>query len=66
VVASLLYFSLARRRGYATASYIGALAPLVAMLVSGVMENKSWGAAAFVAVAFVLAGQVLLLRGKRA
>lgn len=66
VIAFLLYFGLARRRGYATASYVGAIAPLVAMLVSGVMEAKSWGPAAFLAVALVLAGQVLLLRGKRA
>lgn len=66
VIAFLLYFGLARRRGYATASYIGAMSPLVAMLVSSVMEGKSWGPLAFVAVALVLAGQVLLLRGKRA
>jgi drug/metabolite transporter (DMT)-like permease len=65
VIAFLLYFGLARRRGYATASYIGAMSPLVAMIVSGVMEAKTWGPIAFAAVALVLAGQVLLLRGKR-
>ncbi|MEX0644450.1 MAG: EamA family transporter [Parvularculaceae bacterium] len=66
VIAFLLYFGLARRRGYATASYIGAMAPLVAMLVSSVMEGKTWGLIAVVAVALVLMGQVLLFRGKRA
>lgn len=66
VIAFLLYFGLARRRGYATASYVGAIAPLVAMVVSSLLEHKSWGAMAFIAVALVLAGQVLLLRGKRA
>lgn len=66
VIAFLLYFGLARRRGYATASYIGAISPLVAMLVSGLLEDKSWSPVAFVAVALVLAGQALLLRGKRA
>jgi drug/metabolite transporter (DMT)-like permease len=66
VIAFLIYFGLARRRGYATASYIGALSPLVAMLVSGVMENKTWGLAAYAAVALVLGGQILLLRGTRA
>jgi drug/metabolite transporter (DMT)-like permease len=65
VIAFLLYFSLARRRGYATAAYIGAMSPLVAMLVSGVEEGKHWGPIAFAAVGLVLAGQVLLLRGRR-
>lgn len=66
VVAFLLYYGLARRRGYATASYISALTPPVAMLVSIVLEGKTWGALAFVGVGLVLAGQVLLLRVKRA
>jgi drug/metabolite transporter (DMT)-like permease len=43
VIAFLLYFSLARRRGYVTASYISALTPPVAMLVSGLFEAKHWG-----------------------
>ncbi len=66
VVAFLLYYGLARRRGYATASYISVLTPPVAMLVSSVMEAKTWGPAALVGVALVLAGQGLLLRAKRA
>lgn len=66
VVAFLLYFGLARRRGYGTASYISALTPPVAMLVSSLFEAKSWGLAALGGVALVLAGQVLLLRVKRA
>ena len=66
VIAFLLYYGLARRRGYGTASYISAMAPVVAMFVSGVLEHKSWGVFAFVAVALVLSGQVLLLRSRRA
>lgn len=66
VVAFLLYFGLARRRGYGTASYISALTPPVAMLVSSLFEAKTWGPAALGGVALVLAGQVLLLRTKRA
>ncbi len=66
VVAFLLYFGLARRRGYGTASYISALTPPVAMLVSSLFEAKTWGLAALGGVALVLAGQVLLLRVKRA
>lgn len=65
VIAFLLYFGLARRRGYATASYISALAPLVAMLVSSLFEAKSWGPLALGGVALALLGQWLLLRAKR-
>jgi drug/metabolite transporter (DMT)-like permease len=66
VIAFVLYYGLARRRGYATASYISALAPPVAMLVSSVFEAKTWGPAALLGVALVLTGQLLLLRTKRA
>ncbi len=65
VVAFFLYYGLARRRGYATASYISALTPPVAMLVSSALEGKSWGLAALGGVALVLVGQVVLLRAKR-
>lgn len=64
VVAFLLYYGLARRRGYAVASYISALTPPLAMLISSVFEAKHWSAYAFIGVAFVLAGQWLLLRTK--
>lgn len=66
VVAFLLYYGLARRRGYATASYISALAPPVAMVVSTLFEGKTWGLLALGGVALTLAGQVLLLRARRA
>jgi drug/metabolite transporter (DMT)-like permease len=66
VIAFLLYFNLARRRGFATASYISALTPPVAMLVSAVLEDKSWGLLALAGVAMVLLGQILLLRVRRA
>lgn len=66
VLAFLLYYGLARRRGYATASYISALTPPVAMLVSAMFEGKSWGLLALGGVALVLFGQFLLLRTRRA
>lgn len=66
VIAFALYYGLARRRGYATASYISALTPPLAMLVSAILEGKSWGLFALGGVVLVLAGQVLLLRSKRA
>lgn len=65
VIAFLLYYGLARRRGYALASYISALAPLVAMVVSTLFEGKSWGVLALGGVTLVLFGQFLLLRSRR-
>ncbi|MGD9980266.1 MAG: DMT family transporter [Hyphomonadaceae bacterium] len=65
VIAFLVYYWLARRRGYGTASYISALVPPVAMLVSSLFEAKVWGLLALGGVVLVLAGQVLLLRSKR-
>jgi drug/metabolite transporter (DMT)-like permease len=66
VIAFLLYYGLARRRGYSTASYISALTPPLAMLVSSLFEAKTWGVLALGGVALVLTGQMLLLRSRRA
>lgn len=66
VIAFALYYGLARRRGYATASYISALTPPLAMFVSALFEGKTWGLFALGGVVLVLAGQVLLLRSKKA
>lgn len=66
VIAFILYYGLARRRGYATASYISALTPPLAMLVSALFEGKNWGVFALGGVALVLAGQALLLRARKA
>lgn len=66
VIAFALYYRLARRRGYSTASYISALTPPLAMFVSAAFEGKSWGLFALGGVVLVLLGQVLLLRSKRA
>lgn len=66
VIAFVLYYGLARRRGYSTASYISALTPPLAMFVSALFEGKSWGILALGGVVLVLAGQVILLRSKRA
>jgi drug/metabolite transporter (DMT)-like permease len=65
VVAFVLYYGLARRRGYATASYIAALTPLLAMAMSALFEGKKWGEAALGGVALVILGQVLLLRARK-
>lgn len=65
VVAFLLYYGLARRRGYSTASYISALTPPLAMAMSALFENKHWGVAALGGVALVITGQWLLLRARK-
>jgi drug/metabolite transporter (DMT)-like permease len=66
VIAFVLYYGLARRRGYASASYVAALTPIIAMTMSTLFEGKSWGAIAIAGVALVLAGQWLLLRTRKA
>jgi drug/metabolite transporter (DMT)-like permease len=62
VLAFTLYFGLARRRGYTMASYILALTPLLAMLMSSLFENKRWPPITLAGVALVLWGQWQLLR----
>jgi drug/metabolite transporter (DMT)-like permease len=65
VLAFVVYFGLARRRGYSFASYIGALTPPVAMLVSALFEDARFGLAAIAGLALVLTGQALLIRSTR-
>jgi drug/metabolite transporter (DMT)-like permease len=62
VVAFLLFFRVARSRGYTTASYILALTPILAMAMSTLFEGKSWSAMGVAGVATVLLGQWMLLR----
>lgn len=65
VVAFGIYFSLARSRGYALASYISALTPPIAMLVSVAFEGARFGWLALAGLVLVLSGQVLLIRAPR-
>lgn len=65
VVAFGLYFTIARLRGYALASYISAMTPPIAMLVSVLFEDARFGLGALAGLALVLAGQVLLIRAPR-
>lgn len=57
-----LYFSLARSKGYALASYISALTPPIAMLVSVVFEGARFGVLALIGLVLVLAGQIFIAR----
>ena len=65
VIAFGLYFTIARSIGYAMASYISALTPPIAMLVSVMFEGARFGWAAAVGLALVLAGQILLSRAPK-
>lgn len=65
VVAFLVYFAVARARGYALASYISALTPPIAMLVSVLFEDARFGWSALVGLLLVLAGQALLIRAPK-
>lgn len=65
VIAFGLYFTIARQRGYALASYISALTPPIAMLVSVLFEGARFGLSAVAGLALVLLGQVLLIRSPK-
>ncbi|MBB5746392.1 DMT family transporter [Brevundimonas variabilis] len=66
VIAFGLYFTIARARGYALASYISALTPPIAMGVSVLFEGATFGWAALAGLALVLAGQGLLIKAPKA
>ncbi|WP_299171098.1 EamA family transporter [uncultured Brevundimonas sp.] len=65
VIAFGLYFTLARQRGYALASYISALTPPIAVIMSVVFEGAQVGASMLVGLGLVLGGQVLLIRAPK-
>lgn len=65
VIAFGLYFTIARTIGYAMASYISALTPPIAMLVSVMFEDARFGWSALVGLILVLSGQVLLIRAPK-
>lgn len=65
VVAFVIYFTVARTRGYTLASYIGALTPPIALLISAVFEGADFGWIALVGVALVVGGQVLIARAPK-
>lgn len=66
VAAFVIYFSVARSKGFAFASYISALTPLIATLMSVLFEDARFGWTALVGLALVLSGQVLLSRTPKA
>ncbi|MEY3841151.1 MAG: hypothetical protein RLZZ542_261, partial [Pseudomonadota bacterium] len=65
VIAFGLYFTIARTIGYAMASYVSALTPPVAMLVSVLFEGAHFGWSALLGLLLVLSGQALMIRAPR-
>lgn len=62
VAAFVIYFTVAKSRGFAFASYISALTPLIATVMSVLFEGARFGWTALVGLVLVLTGQVLLSR----
>lgn len=65
VIAFLIYFALARRRSYTFASYVSALTPPLALVMSAAFEHVRFGPGAIGGVVLVLTGQALLIRSPR-
>ena len=65
VIAFGLYFTIARVIGYAMASYVSALTPPVAMLVSVLFEGAHFGWSALFGLLLVLSGQALMIRAPK-
>ena len=65
VIAFGLYFTIARMIGYAMASYVSALTPPIAMLVSVLFEGAHFGWTALAGLLLVLSGQALMIRAPK-
>jgi drug/metabolite transporter (DMT)-like permease len=65
VVAFGLWLTLLGRVGAARASYVGVMAPVVALLVSTLFEGFAWHLLTALGVAVSVAGNVLVLGGRR-
>ena len=62
VVAFALYLTLLERIGGGRAGYIGVMVPLVALTLSSIFEGFAWTALTVAGVAFVVAGNLVMLR----
>ena len=64
VIAFVAYLTLLHRVGAGRSGYTAAVIPVLAMLSSTVFEGYRWTPAALAGMAIVIAGTVLVLRGK--
>lgn len=65
VFAFIAYLTLLRRVGSGPAGYVAAVIPVLAMVTSTVFEGYRWTPLALAGMALVLAGNVMVLRGRR-
>jgi drug/metabolite transporter (DMT)-like permease len=66
IVAFAAYLTLLKRIGAARSGYIGVMVPIVALVISAAFESFRWHALTWVGIAVSVAGNVVILRGKRA
>ena len=62
ILAFAAYLTLLERVGAARAGYVGVMTPVVALVVSGVVEGFPWGLTTVAGVAVVVAGNLVVLR----
>lgn len=65
VVAFVAYLTLLRRIGAGRSGYVSAVIPVLAMVTSTLFEGYRWSALALAGMVLVVAGNVLVLRGRR-
>lgn len=66
VLAFAAFLTLLQRIGAARAGYTGVMVPIVALVISALFESFRWHALTWVGIAISVAGNVVILRGKRA
>ena len=64
VLAFASYLTLLERIGPARSGYIGVMVPIVALVISALVEHFHWQPLTFVGIAISVLGNVIILRGK--
>ena len=65
ILAFASFLTLLKHVGAARAGYIGVMVPIMALVLSSAFESFTWHALTFVGIAVSVAGNVVILRGKR-
>ena len=66
ILAFASYLTLLQRIGAARAGYIGVMVPIVALVISALFESFRWHPLTWIGIAVSVAGNVVILREKRA
>ena len=66
VLAFAAFLTLLQRIGAARAGYVGVMVPIVALVISALFESFRWHALTWLGIAISVAGNVVILRAKRA